>query len=371
MYFFTDKNGKLKCQEAYDDPLTGKRKQITVTVKDNSNKAKHEAQKKIQYKIAHVGETHAKDNLSDLIEAYIRDKSVTNRASTMKRTRTSLNMMLKIVGDVKLDRLTAGLIRKQLVDKGVAPSTCNEYYKKWKACLRWGYKNDYLPDLSIVEKLERFDEDISYLERIEDKYLETDEFKTLLSAMEDFKRMQLFTSFMVLSGCRIGEVIALNKDDIKDSYIDINKNYDYTHDLITPPKNRYSIRQIYIQPELRDLIDKINKNQIEQQKLCGYKPTEYFFTASNGKRFSYNFYRRYLKKVSTAALGHPITSHALRHTSVSMFLMRGMSVEAVGRRVGHGAHSSVTMEIYRHLMNEDKLKENKLMDSIYLLGNLV
>lgn len=371
MYFFTDKNGRLKCQEAYDDPLTGKRKFITVTVKGTSNKAKHDAQKKIQEKLTHIGEMHTKDNLSDLIEAYIADKSVTNRASTMGRTKTSLNMMLKIVGDVKLRRLTAGLIRKQLVDKGVAPSTCNEYYKKWKACLRWGYKNDYLPDLSIVEKLERFDEDISYLERIEDKYLETDEFQTLLTAMEDFKRMQLFTSFMVLSGCRIGEVIALNKDDITDEYIDINKNYDYNHDIITPPKNRYSIRKIYIQPELRNLIKVIEDDQVNQQKLCGYKPTEYFFTSNNGKRFSYNFYRRYLKKVSTAALNHPITSHALRHTSISMFLMRGMSVEAVGRRVGHGPHSNVTLEIYRHLMKEDKLIENKLMDGIYLLGNLL
>ncbi len=366
MYYFTDKSGKLKLQHQYVDEVTGKRKYITITVNGTSNKAKHEAMEKLNEKLDHLTDTQHR--LSGLISAFLREQEVTVKQSTLRKSKYSLGVFLRVVGDIELDKLTAGFIRQQLLKNNIKPITANEYLVKWKACLRWGYNNDYISDYSVITKLEKFKEDTTRKQRIEDKYLETEEMNKLLSSMDDKPRNKLFTEFLLLTGMRIGEAIALDLGDIEGDYIHIYKNYDVNNDIITTPKTSDSIRDVFIQPELRDLIDIIIRFMDEQRMLIGYKNTPYLFTNHLGNRMSYNYYRQYLKAKSVEILGRPITAHALRHTHTSMLAAQGVPIEVISRRLGH-ANSKITREVYMHVLEELKQRENEIIGKVRLLPN--
>ena len=366
MYYFTDKKGVLKLQHQYIDEVTGKRKYITITVNGKSNKAKHEAVDKMNEKIDHL--TEKQHRLSGLISAFLDEQSVTMKQSTLRKSKYSLGVFLRVVGDIKLNKLTSGYIKKQILANNIPPTTANEYLDKWKACLRWGYNNDYFEDYSVIQKLTKFKEDTTRKDRIEDKYLETSEMNKLLSAMDSQPRNKLFTEFLLLTGMRIGEVIALDLTDIGKEYIHVCKNYDVNNDIIDTPKTKDSIRDVFIQRELKDLIREIKEFMKNQEKTYGYEHTDYLFTNHLGKRMSYNYYRQYLKETSIEFLGRPITAHALRHTHTSMLAAKGVPLETISRRLGH-SNSKITREVYFHVLEELKQKENNMIDNINLLGN--
>ena len=364
MYFFTDSKGNLKLQHQYIDEVTGKRKYITITCDGKSNKAKSEAMKKLQEKLDHL--TDEQYRLSGLISAFLAEQKITMKLSTYTKSKYSLGVFLRVVGDAYLDKLTAGYIRQKILKAKIPPTTANEYLDKWKACLRWGYKNDFLQDPKVFEKLEKFKEQTTRKERIQDKYLETEEMKTLLAAMDDKPRNKLFTQFLLLTGMRIGEVIALDLVDISDGYIHVYKNYDVNNDIITTPKTVESNRDIFIQAELESLIAEIAIFMQNQQENYGYEPTPYLFTSHLGKRMSYNYYRQYLKAKSLEVLGRPITAHTLRHTHTSMLAAKGVPIEVISRRLGH-SNSKITREVYFHVLDELKVRENDMMNNIKLL----
>ena len=363
MYYFTDSKGVLKLQHQYTDEVTGKRKYITITVNGKSNKAKHEAMEKLNEKLDHL--TDKQHRLSGLISAFLDEQKVTMKLSTYNKSKYSLRVFLRVVGDVELDKLTAGYIRQRILKNKIPPTTANEYLDKWKACLRWGYNNDFFDDFSVVQKLTKFKEDTSRKERIEDKYLETAEMNKLLSAMDSQPRNKLFTQFLLLTGMRIGEAIALDLKDIDEEYIHVYKNYDVNNDIIDTPKTKDSIRDIYIQRELKDLICEIKDFMQKQEINYGYKHTEYLFTNHLGKRMSYNYYRQYLKDTTIEVLGRPVTAHALRHTHTSMLAAKGVPLETISRRLGH-SNSKITREVYFHVLEELKQKENDMIDNIKL-----
>ena len=62
-------------------------------------------------------------------------------------------------------------IRQTLLASGKEPGTLNEHLTRIKSLIRWGYRNDYISDISYLEKLERF-ADRPHREKIENKFLE-------------------------------------------------------------------------------------------------------------------------------------------------------------------------------------------------------
>jgi integrase len=50
----------------------------------------------------------------------------------------------------------------------------------------------------------------------------------------------------------------------------------------------------------------------------------------------------------TAAIGHRVGLHALRHTHASALIAAGIDVLAISRRLGH-ASAALTLNVYGHL----------------------
>ena len=56
--------------------------------------------------------------------------------------------------------------------------------------------------------------------------------------------------------------------------------------------------------------------------------------------------------------------HALRHTSVSLLLGAGMDVLTVSRRIGHRKASSITLDIYGHLIEGSDARAAAALDGL-------
>lgn len=79
--------------------------------------------------------------------------------------------------------MKAGYIRKAYLASGKTSGTMNENIIRLKAMLRWAYRNEYLETTTCIDKLERF-KDIPHAQKIEDKFLESEEISQMLAEMK-------------------------------------------------------------------------------------------------------------------------------------------------------------------------------------------
>lgn len=349
-------------EERITDPRTGLQKVISVKVKGSGVKAEQEAYRRLQQKVDKLSDTRIK--LSEAINTYIADIERSLKPSSVRKASVELNSMLKIVGDAYMENITAGYIRKKFIESGKTNRTLNGYIKIFKTFWMWAYRNDLVKSREVFDKLAPF-QDTPKKARIQDKFLEPEEVEKLLEAMTETRHNLVFR-FTLLSGLRIGEFIALNNSDVFGKYIKVTKTYDPNNKVITSAKSFSSTREVFIQDELREVINEITAYTKWQEDAFGYK-TDIFFPNEEGGYFHYETYAKYLREVSERTLQRRISPHYTRHTHTSMLSAAGYPLEAISARLGH-EDSKITKEIYLHRMEEVKEKENQMLNKIHLIG---
>ena len=370
MWIEETKSGKYKAVERYTDYLTGKQKRVSVTLEKNTAQSRKAAQIALQQKINAAMSAPVevkKISLGDLVEAYRADQKKTVKASTYARNYFVGNTILSIFGETTLvSKMSAKYIKDELSSSGKDAGTLNELLLRFKAMMRWGYKNDYLNDISFLDKVEPY-KDLTKREKIQDKFLESEELKTLLQSM-DVDIWRAVTQFLALTGLRIGELIALNDSDVdlSDRTIHITKTFDSNNQLVTTTKTMTSTRDIFIQDELVPVIKNIKILMLQQKLLCGYDKSDLFICSPSGTYMKYDAYRKYLREKSQKVLGRSITPHALRHTHASLLLENGITVDEISRRLGH-EDSKVTRDIYLHITEKLKEKENEKLRNLKII----
>lgn len=349
-------------QERIIMPDTGMKRIVSVKIKGTGMKAEQEAVRRLNEKIAHISDVRIK--LSDAIDLFLKECEKTRKASTTRKYGFSLKSFYDIVGECYLDHITAGFVRQKLMESGKANKTLNEYLKQFKVFWLWAYRCDYVKSREVTDKLVKF-QDTPIKEKIQDKYLEPSELNALLDNMKE-ERWKLLSRFLVLTGMRIGEVIALNRTDIWGTIIRITKTYDVNNNIITSPKSFDSKREIYIQDELRECINDIDEYVKSMKEKCGFE-SELFFPNYDGNYLPYPTYSKYLRELSERTLGRRCTPHIFRHTHCSLLATAGMSLDAISARLGH-SDSKITKEIYLHKTAEMKERENQQLKKIHLIG---
>jgi integrase len=346
--------------------MTGKQKKVSVTIDKDTRSARKEAQRILDQKIEEkIGKSAAPQELrlKDTVDLYLAAQKEVIKPSTYGVAKNTLPKLARIIGeDVLIGRLNAPYVMSKIRAETDKPVTINWRIKEIKKIIRWAYGQDLIESKSWLDKLAPVKDDRKA--RIEDKYLEPEELQKLLDAIHDLKHKAL-TQFLVLTGCRIGEALALTMDDIDGDYIHITKGYSWHEDLLQDtPKTAESNRDIYIQPELADFLRQYKRDRLQWQLVEGIR-TDLLFFNSSGDHLGYLRYYRHLRSAS-ASIGHEITPHALRHTHASMLAAAGMSYDAIARRLGH-AGDGVTKEVYLHVTRKLREADAEAMRSVRIL----
>ena len=369
MWVEETKNGKYKFIERYTDYLTGKSKRVSIVMDKNTSQNRKTAQSILNDKIRFILEESSSNDditLNDLVERYRADQLVSVTKATYQRNYHACNGLKRILGEnILVSRLDAGFVRSKFLETKDSPGTLNERLKRFKALLRWGYQNDLIDDIRFLDKLVNF-KDKPHKEKIQDKFLEASEFRKLLDNMDN-DNWRLLTAFMVLSGLRVGECIALNKDDInlKERVIHVTKTYDSNNKTIAAPKSLTSIRDVYIQDELLKVIKDLNKVMLKQRLELKYKDNQILVASRKGDRSNYFSFNEYLKDKSKKVLGKKVTTHTLRHTSASLMMESGVPIDTIQRRLGHES-CKVTKEIYLHITEKLKKIDNEKIAQVVI-----
>ncbi len=350
------KNGKYKAVERYTDPITGKQKKISCVIERDTRMARKEAQKKLDEKIeAILGKTdYDKMTFKQLCERYL--ENYDGKESGKYSVSIVINRLLDKIGEARINRLTASYVMDKLNEESA--TKYNSSIGKIKTIISWGYRHDYVADKTWINKLQPKTDNRKI--RIEDKYLEQDELEKLLQAMKNREHWQLLTKFLALSGLRIGEALALNMRDL-DTSIHVTKTLYMNLDIISDtPKTPESNRDVFIQPELAEVISDVRKWRLAYMMSNAIR-TDLLFPD-----LRYRSYEAYLVRKSMQVLGRSITPHALRHTHVSLLAAAGVSLDTIARRLGH-TDDKITRSVYFHVTEKLIEKENEQLSKVKLL----
>ena len=156
-----------------------------------------------------------------------------------------------------------------------------------------------------------------------------------------------FFLFLLRTGCRLGEAIALQPGDVdfRGRFIQIRRNF--TNGRLTTPKNGKS-RRIDLSTRLAEVLKQHLVNQeLEALGKDRSKP-EWMFCTKIGTRLDPDNVRQQIfYKLLEQTHIRRIRIHDLRHTFATRLLMNGESPAYVKEQMGHSS-IQVTVDLYCH-----------------------
>ena len=298
-----------------------------------------------------------------------------------------------IIGFIKLKELNQFVIQSatsDLINKGYKFKTIKDALSVLRLMLDAAVGNCMIennPALGIIVP--------TYAETKEDRRVLTkEEQKIFLDKIDSSFYKELYY-FMLLTGVRVGEMGALQWNDIdfENGFININHSLtcQYNNGIktlsIMTPKTKNSFRKIPFFGETKQILLSQKKKQENLKKQLGNRwrkseelgDVNLVFTSSMGSpvtRYVLEHDMRQISKdINMAELYNanregriPISfeyihPHALRHTFATRCFENGMSVEVVQKIMGH-ANINMTMS-YTHVL------DNVLKDEVAKVGNFL
>ena len=131
------------------------------------------------------------------------------------------------------------------------------------------------------------------------------------------------------------------------------------------PKTRFGKRSIALGENTMEVLHLHYKRQQVERLAAGETWVEYglIFTTSNGTPIHQRNLQRDFKALIKQAGLPPIRFHDLRHSAASLLLNNDVPVIVVSRRLGH-ARTSITMDVYGHLIPSMQAKAAELIDEL-------
>jgi integrase len=176
-------------------------------------------------------------------------------------------------------------------------------------------------------------------------FLSRDETAVVLAAVPE--RHRVLIEFLLGTGCRIGEALALTPADIGDGTVTFNKSYSRRADAdgnrpfaLGASKTAASERTIAV---AKDVLDRL--------KLWGAM----VFTNDTGGAINADSFRKNVWIPAMTKSGLPKHRrpglHDLRHTHASRLIDAGIPIAAVSKRLGH-SNVSITWSTYAHVAGD-------------------
>ena len=259
----------------------------------------------------------------------------------------------------KLSDLTYTDIKIWYNESEISASSLEVINRLIKASLKTAIKDKIITDNVLDDVTMKYKPD-------EQKYnvLSLEEQKKLIEYLsnctlkqEPLKYLFLFT---LSTGLRLGEALALEKDDIKENAVKINKSVQrikvdgHYKQVLTTPKTKSSIREVPLPQKTIDMIKSMPKSE---SKLLF--PDE----KSGGFIFTNRPLKRIIGLCNKLEITQ-ITFHGLRHTYATRLFELGVQIKTVQKLMGH-TDIQTTMNIYTHVM------KNVIDDAVQNLNTIL
>jgi Site-specific recombinase XerD len=361
------------------DSLTGKKVQTTATAKTRKLcevKANQAINKFIKNGSTVAREKVSFNNFEALTLSWFDNYKLTVKANTIRVTNNFLRVyILPVLGSYKLDKITPMLLQGIVNDWAKNANTAvikNGKREKGKC-------KDYKLLLNIIKRILDYGMQLGAVisnpaiqvippklktrttQKI--KYFDSKELKRFLIYLDNLEsnidnqlRVTLYR-FLLSTGLRIGEALALNWSDINfnEKTVNINKTIVQTlkeRDKVqNSPKTKESHRIISFDTDTRKLLK--NWKNAQSNDALSLVDNLIFFYEGHSRTYSNEILilKKHFKKAGVPDIGF----HGFRHTHASLLMNNDVNPKEIQARLGH-ADYSITMNTYSHLA-EDKKKD--------------
>ena len=304
-----------------------------------------------------------------------------NKSSTFERYEGIYRNYIRNanIGLLKLSDIKKLAIQKYynyLQDEGKSYSQIKNLHKLLNKFFNYAESEGYViknPCKGL--KIQKDDED--EIEE-EDKVIETfsqNEIKILTERLGHSK-LRYIIMFALFTGCRQGEILALEEKDIKNNIIKISKTlrnvkvYDsekeHHYELkATKPKTRTSRREIPVPDILKPELKKLKKLATEEKLKLGalYNENKLLFPSQTGTYIdAKNLQRSWKRALDKYDIPYR-KFHALRHTYATALFEKGVNIVTVSKLLGHSTIK--TTEIYTHVLENVKKEEVQVLNEFF------
>lgn len=242
------------------------------------------------------------------------------------------------------------------IDAGLSPKSCKDIVIVMKMIMNYASEEMDIP-VHTVKKLTYPTANKEGRKTLQ-RYTSEEYRKIVSYAIENPSSKNLGIAMTISSGMRIGEICALQWQDvdIENKLIHINKTIEriyyekdngkmHTKLIFSTPKTISAKRSIPILKELFPMVKKF---------AALYKP-EYFVCSCNEKPIEPRTYRNYYTEyiLKKAKLSHLTNFHGMRHTFASLMIESKVDPKTVSSILGH-SDISTTLDLYVHPTEENK-----------------
>ena len=353
------------------DAVTGKK--VTTKVTGRTKKELKTKAQQAQFDFKANGSTRYKEAAIETYEALATSwwdsYKNTVKANTRKTQKVLLNNhVLPLFGGFKLDKLTTPLIQS-IMNKLANNTNTGEvgaylHYDKIhtlnKRILQYGVILQVIPanpaDNVVLPRNTQKDK------KAKVKHFNNDELKQFLTYLDSLDNTKYNTyyditlyKFLLATGCRINEALALSWSDIDldNSVVHITKTLNCEMEL-NSPKSKSGYRDIDIDQQTATMLKRYQRKQTQEAWKLGRTETVVFsdfIKAYPSSKAASGRLRTHFKKAGVNNIGF----HGFRHTHASLLLNSGIPYKELQHRLGHST-LSMTMDTYSHLSKENAKK---------------
>ena len=278
------------------------------------------------------------------------------------------NHILPLFGSYKLDKLTTPLIQN-VVNKLADKTNKGEdgaflYYDSLhalnKRILQYGVVMQAIPFNPAREVILPRNTQKAKREKI--KHFDNQELKKFLDYLDSlilnkfrYYYENTLYKFLLATGCRINEALALSWSDIDldNAVVHITKTLNYKQET-NSPKSKSSLRDIDIDQATVSMLKQYRLRQTKEAWKIGKSESivfsDFIHEYPNNRTLQTRL-RTHFKRAKVTNIGF----HGFRHTHASLLLNSGIPYKELQHRLGHST-LSMTMDIYSHLSKENAKK---------------
>ena len=278
------------------------------------------------------------------------------------------NHILPLFGSYKLDKLTTPLIQN-VVNKLADKTNKGEegaflYYDSLhalnKRILQYGVVMQAIPFNPAREVILPRNTQKAKREKV--KHFENQELKKFLDYLDSLNLDKFryyyentLYKFLLATGCRINEALALSWSDIDldNAVVHITKTLNYKQET-NSPKSKTSLRDIDIDQATVSMLKQFRHRQTKEAWKIGKSESvvfsDFIHEYPNNRTLQTRL-RTHFKRANVTNIGF----HGFRHTHASLLLNSGIPYKELQHRLGHST-LSMTMDVYSHLSKENAKK---------------